>query len=203
MDYKDYNDNELLMYIRENSEEANEIMFQKYQPLIVTYAKKLYPYAKKNGLEFNDLTQEGMLGLNLALQSYQEGKDSIFYTFAKKCIERKMITALVSAQRQKHKILNESLSLDYQGEEENSVSLNYFLSDEKANPLNQLLSSEKEQELIRKIKEILTDNEERVFELKLAGFQYKEIASILDKTPKAIDNALQRIRIKIQEKIQG
>lgn len=196
MEYRDYNDNELIYYVRENNEEANQIIFKKYEPLILSIAKKMYPYCKYNGLELSDLIQEGMLGLNLAIIHYQEKNDNLFYTFARKCIERKMISLVVSSKRQKHKILNESLSLEFSLEEDSLGTLESILSDRKANPEEMLLDSTREKELIKKMREILTENEEKVFELKLAGFHYKEIASIIDKSPKSVDNTIQRIRNK-------
>ena len=72
MQYREYNDYELLNYISENNEEANEILFEKYKPLIVNISNKLYKYCKNKGLELNDLIQEGMLGLNLALKNYDQ-----------------------------------------------------------------------------------------------------------------------------------
>ncbi len=196
MQYKEYNDNELIYYVRENNEEANHIIFKKYEPLILSIAKKMYPYCRYNGLELSDLMQEGMLGLNLAILHYEEKKDNLFYTFARKCIERKMISLVISSRRQKHKILNESLSLEFSLEEDQLGTLESILSDQKTNPEKLLLDSTREAELVKKMREILTENEERVFELKLAGFHYKEIASIIDKSPKSVDNAIQRIRMK-------
>lgn len=199
MEYKNYNDNELIYYVRENNEEANQIIFKKYEPLILSIAKKMYPYCKYNGLELSDLMQEGMLGLNLAIIHYEENKDNLFYTFARKCIERKMISFVISSQRQKHKILNESLSLEFSIEEDRLGTLESILSDQNANPEKMLLDNTREMELVSKIRDTLTENEERVFDLKLAGFSYKEIASILDKSSKAVDNAMQRIRTKCKK----
>lgn len=198
MEYRDYSDNELVYYIRENNEEANNIIFKKYEPLIGSLAKKMYPYCKYNGLELVDLMQEGMLGLNLAILNYVEENDNLFYTFARKCIERKMISLVVASKRQKHKILNESLSLEF-GEEGETGILESVLSDASSNPEDKLFIHEREKELIEKMRAVLTDNEGRVFELKLAGFNYQEIASIIDKKPKAVDNAIQRIKWKLKE----
>ena len=110
MNYKEYNDYELISYIRDNIEEANDIIFDKYKPLIETNTRRLIKYCKNNGLEFNDLYQEGMLGLNQAVNTFNEAKDASFYTYAKMCIERKQVSALISSERLKHKLLNESIS---------------------------------------------------------------------------------------------
>lgn len=201
MNYRNFNDNELLCYIHENNEEASDILFKKYEPLITSTAKKMYKYCKYSGLELNDLIQEGMLGLNLAITHYDEQKDTSFYTFAKKCIERKMISVIMGTKRLKHKILNESLSLEGSDIDDKVVGLEVFLSDEKADPELLVIDNEQEVELINNIKKRLTDFEVQVFELKISNFNYKEIAEILDKSPKAIDNALQRIKTKVKEEL--
>ena len=76
--HRDYEDNELLFYISENNEEASNIMFDKYTPLINSIANDLIKYAKNSGLELNDLVQEGMIGLDSAIKTYSDNKDSSF-----------------------------------------------------------------------------------------------------------------------------
>lgn len=199
MDYRDYNDSELLSYIAENNEEANEIIFKKYEPLIVTISKRMYRYCKNAGVEMTDLIQEGRLGLNIAINGYQISKDATFYTYARTCIERGIINYVVRAKRQKNRVLNESLSLELPDDEQ--YKFEKIFADNSQNPEIQVLEYEREQELINNVKGNLTDFEQQVFELKLASFSYKEIAEILEKDLKAVDNALQRIRIKAREQI--
>lgn len=200
MDYRDFNDNELINYISEKNEEAYEVIFHKYKPFIVSTAKKLIKYCDNLGIDMNDLIQEGMLGLNIAINTFNSNKDNIFYTYAKTCIERKMLSLITASRRQKHKILNESLPLESDNDDER-ISLYNLISDESNNPEARLLSDEQETEIFKIINEILTDLEKQVFELKINGFNYHEIAEILDKDLKAIDNANQRIRNKIKEKL--
>lgn len=198
MNYRDYNDHELLLYISENNEEASNIMFDKYTPLITAIATKMYKYCPNSGLEISDLIQEGMLGLNSAIIGYKENNDNAFYTYAKTCIERKMISLLVASNRQKHRLLNESLSLN-ETIDEDGFELEDHLGDNSYNPEYRLFEHETEEELINGFKSNLTDFEEEVFLLKINGLNYKEIAEILDKEAKAIDNALQRIKIKLKK----
>ena len=200
MDYKEYNDNELLYYVNEANEEATEIIYKKYEPLINNLARKIINYCKNSGVEINDLVQEGMLGLSKALEQYKDNKDASFYTFAKTCIERKMIIAAIAARRQKHKILNDSLSIESTDEEGNNIC-EYLLSDDKSNPETMLLNIEREKDILNKASHILTDFEIQVFELKINGFNYKEIYEVLDRDVKAIDNALQRIKTKLKKNI--
>lgn len=199
MNYRDYNDYELLSYVAESSEEAMDVLFEKYQPLIQITANRMYHYCKNTGLELNDLIQEGMLGLNIAICTFDSTKDTSFYTYAKTCIERKVISLLVGATRLKHRVLNESVSFEVSDEFDENYSNQKCLEDNSYNPENILMNSETEEELVDKIKNKLTDFECQVFELKRNGFGYKEIGELLDKDVKAVDNALQRIRFKIKD----
>lgn len=199
MNYRDYNDYELLTYVSEKNEEASEVLFEKYRPLILATANRLFCYCKNTGLELNDLIQEGMLGLNLAMNSFDEERDASFYTYAKMCIERKIITQIVASRRLKHKVLNDSLSLENTDENNIDYVFDKSLTDNSYNPEEILFNIENEKDLIKDVSKILTDFEVQVFELKINGFDYKEIAEILDKDIKAIDNALQRIKLKIKK----
>lgn len=196
MQYKDYNDYELLNYISENNEEANEILFEKYKPLIINFSNKMYKYCHNKGLEINDLIQEGMLGLNLALKNYNQDKEASFYTYAKKCIERKIISLVISTCRLKHKALNDSISFEIKLNEDDTFEK--LIEDNSYNPEEMIINLERENEIIEKAHTILTDLERQVFDLKISGFNYKEIATILDKSPKTIDNAIQRLKSKIK-----
>lgn len=194
MDYKDYNDYELLNYIAEGNEDANNIIIKKYEPLIIGIANKMLSYCKNNGLDKNDLIQEGMIGLNHAIDRYHEQGDTLFYTYAKKCIERKIISVVIGSNRNKNRILNESVSYD---DDENLLLK--VLKDTSPNPEELMVDMEHEKDFILKVKETLTDLESQVFELLISGFKYKEIAEILDKDQKSIDNAIQRIKNKIKK----
>ncbi|MBR1717711.1 MAG: sigma-70 family RNA polymerase sigma factor [Bacilli bacterium] len=196
MDYRDYNDYELLDYIKENNEDANNIIYKKYEPLIYKIAKKMYKYGKKSGLELNDLIQEGMLGLSKAIDSFDSNADALFYTYAKLCIERKIISAVIAASRNRQKALNEAISID-----STFSDLEYAFKNDTSNPEKILLNEEKKQEMMKIAKTVLTDFELQVFELKISEFSYKEIAEILEKEPKAIDNALQRIKNKLKKEV--
>lgn len=198
MNYKDYNDNEILSYINEANEEAIELIYEKYKPLINKIATNLFKkYCKNTGLDISDLTQEGMLGLNSAINHYKENKEVLFYTYAKTCIERKIISSVIAANRQKHKVLNDSISFEI--DLDNNINLEAFFGDTEYNPENIVISKESNDELLSKIENVLTNVELQVLQLKLDGFEYKEIASVIDKDVKAVDNAVQRIRQKIKK----
>ncbi len=198
MDYSKLNDYELIYYINENNEEANNIMIKKYEPLIVSIANRMMQYCPYLGLEKSDLIQEGMIGLNHAIGYFNEQKDITFYTYARTCIERKMVSVIVAAKRLKHKNLNESISFDT----EEDGALDYFLKDDSANPEQIVIGNEENIQLIKLVKKKLTDFEMQVFDLMLSDFNYREIAKMLDKEPKQIDNAIQRIKNKVKDVIK-
>lgn len=200
MNYKDINDYELVSYIRDNNEEASEIIYDKYKPLIEKNARRLLKYCNYNGLELNDLVQEGMLGLSKAIESFNETKEASFYTYAKTCIERRQLTAIIASQRQKHKLLNESVSFEaYDDDFDNIKTVDAMLVDNSYNPESVVFDYENSTDLLNKASELLTTLEMQVFELKISGFSYIEISEILDKDKKQIDNAIQRIKYKIKE----
>lgn len=197
--YDKYNDYELLSYISECNEDATDILLKKYEPLIVSTAKKLLKGMENFGLDINDLVQEGRLGLLNASETFTESKDTLFYTYAKTCIERKMYDLVKSTRRVKHKILNESIPIDVDDDKGEYKELDYLLKDETENPEQLLLNEEGKKELQNIINSKLNDIEIQVLELKLKGFENKEISEILDCDYKKIDNTLQRIKQKLKE----
>ena len=194
MNYKDFNDYELLDHIYSCDEDANEIMIYKYRPLTVNLAKKLIKYCN-GGIDLNDLIQEGLVGLNEAINTFREDKETNFGTYAKLCIQRRMYSVVKSTRTYKNKILNESISL----EDEDDTNIDRFLVDNSNNPSDMLEENAYQEEILKKLDEQLTDMEKQVFELKMSYFNYKEIADILEKDPKVIDNTIQRIKTKLKK----
>ena len=157
-------------------------------------AKKLIKYCN-GGIDLNDLIQEGLVGLNEAINTFREDKETNFGTYARLCIERRMYSVVKSTRTYKNKILNESISL----EDEDDVNIDRFLIDNSNNPSDMLEENAYQEEILNKLNEQLTDMEKQVFELKKNYFNYKEIADILDKEPKVIDNTIQRIKTKLKK----
>lgn len=186
----------MLYLISENNEEANEIIYKKYIPIINYKIKKFSNYSKKIGLEEADLFQEGMIGLSEAIKGFNEEKNVKFSTFANLCIERQVFTALKKASRKKHDILNTSLSLDSTYNDENT-SLIDFILDTSKEPGLYIEDEETKENLYNEIVEKLTDLEKNVLILKINNFNYKEIGELLNKTYKSIDSTLQRIKTKV------
>lgn len=196
--YKEYNDQELIYLIGENNEEATNIIYDKYKSIIDIKVRKYLVQSKKVGLEYNDLFQEGMLGLSEAIKCYKGKKDTQFSSFANLCIDRQLYSAFIRANRKKHSALNESFSLDFTFEEDGK-SLIDFLFDKNSDPSIKFDDKEFKNELMLFIKDNLTQLERNVLNLRLKGFEYKEIAKMLNKSYKSIDSAIQRIRIKIKK----
>ena len=194
MNYKDFNDYELLDHIYSCNEDANEIMIYKYRPLTVNLAKKLIKYCN-GGIDLNDLIQEGLVGLNEAVNSFREDKETNFGTYAKLCIERRMYSLVKSTRTYKNKILNESISL----EDEDENNIDRFLVDNRTNPSEMVEENDYQEKVLIELNNQLTDLEKQVFELKKNDFNYKVIAEILDKDPKVIDNTIQRIKTKLKK----
>ena len=198
--YENLNDYELLDQVADN-EFATETLFEKYKPLIYGIAKKAYYTRQNTGLEMNDLIQEGMIGFSIAINTFDDQKKTTFFTYARTCIMRRVNSTIVAANRLKHQILNESISVEILDSETNTD--NQILSDTKNNPEILLIENENVLEIKKIIDSELTEFEKKVCDLKTSGFDYKEIAEILNKTPKSIDNAFSRIKAKIQKSLEN
>lgn len=196
MNYDD-NDFELLYMIKEENEEAKELFYQKYRPLVESKAKKYYEFVKNKGYELNDLIQEGMIGLSNAINDFSDEKDSRFGAFAKVCIDRQLINFVRAINRQKHQVLNTSLSIDAGITPTGRTLLDVLNDDSNPNPEQSFILLEEQKELKESIKQYLTDKEKEVFDLRFEGFTYQEIASLLNMTPKAVDGTISRIKQKI------
>ncbi len=197
MNYQNYSDSELFSMICESSEEAKEIIYNKYKYVIDVIIRKYVYTAKKLGVEYNDLYQEGLVGFADALNHYDESKNVQVSTFLSVCIERRLQNAILKAGRIKNKILLESLSLDHvYGEQQ--VPLHEMISEPNSDPLFGISKQEEYNDLRMKIKKQLSSSEYEVYNFMVQGLNYQDIALILNKTPKQIDNTIQRIKNKIK-----
>ncbi len=197
MKYRDMNDYELLSYVSESDDDARNIIFEKYMPLINDRANHLYGYCKKLGLELNDLIQEGMVGLNDAIRTFSDSYDTMFYTYALKCINSRMISSIVKSGRNKHKVLNESVFLEL-NDEDQSNGFGKTLIDNSYNPEDVLLVEEGKNEILSAIDKVLDDSEKQIINLKISGFKYREIADIVGRDIKYVDNCMRKIRNKLK-----
>ena len=195
--YEDNNDYELLYLIEEKNEEAKDLFYEKYKPLVEMKAKRYYSRIQNAGYDLNDLIQEGMIGLSKAIKDYSEDKNVKFYTFANVCIERQILSFIRTVNRNKHQVLNNSISIDASNEETGLTLLDLLNNDASLNPEDEFILMEEQEELKEKIHQVLTDKERDVFDLRLEGFTYQEIAMLLNITVKSVDGTISRIKQKI------
>ena len=195
--YDDYNDNELIYLIYDFNEEANRILHEKYYKIIKIKVAKYRALAKRIGLDTCDLMQEGLLGLEEASNSYRDNKDMKFSSFANMCIERQILSVVNYHSRKKHTFLNDSCSIDAE-DEKGRTMLDYSLKSD-IDPLMMMEKEEEKNSIYDLMTKDLSKLEKEVFELKLNGLDYREIARLLNKSYNSIDSALQRIRVKLKK----
>lgn len=187
--YDDFTDEELIVRLRGGEADIEDFLMNKYKYLVRKKARVLF----LEGGDTEDLLQEGMWGLFKAIREYQPDRGASFATFADVCVRRQLYSAIAAAGRNKHRPLNESLSLSEM--EENKVHLS---AGPESDPEYVVLREEEQAELQKKVWEALSPLEKKVLELYLSRMDYLQIAEKLGRTGKSIDNALQRIRNKIK-----
>lgn len=199
----DYNDEQLLQLVRESSDTAKDLIFEKYKYIIDVEIKKYTAAAKKLNIEYNDLYQEALVGFTDALYSYRNDKDTKLSSFITLCVDRRLNVFFIKAGRLKNMLMNNTISLD-NNYKDYSLTLKEILSDNQENdPLENIVKEEKYNELIDLINNSLTTSEYQVYALMVSGLKYTEIAEVLDKSTKQIDNAMQRIRKKIKKILEN
>ena len=186
---RDKADDTLIRAYRDGDADAAEILMNRYKQLVRSTARELYLV----GGDREDLLQEGMLGLFKAIRLYDPEREASFSTFAAMLVSRQMYTAIEASRRKKHHALNSSISLSELEEDQGDEALGTAES-----PENIYLEEENARTLQKRIEDSLSPLERKVFRLYLEGQDYRQIASVLGKKPKSIDNALQRIRIKVR-----
>ncbi len=187
-------DEELISLINQGNQDALEYLLKRYKELVTMKVSKYFIV----GAEKEDIFQEGMIGLFKAVKSYKHGKQNSFKTFANLCIERQLITAIKTSNRQKHQPLNSYVSLNIAAydEDENTSVLDVFDSNTVEDPLETITKREYYRLVEAKVNTSLSDFEKQVLHRYAKGESYVKIAEELDAPVKSIDNAIQRIRKK-------
>ena len=185
--------NILLKKAKDGDSDAINVILEEYSKILSFNANKYYLI----GAEQDDLKQEGLLGLLKAIKLYDESKNIPFNNFANLCVRRQMITAIKKANRQKHILLNESLREfeDTSESLDNNLKLDEYVSKEK-NPEENFFLKEKIKDFKKFSNENFSKFEKKTLNYLIEGYSYREIAKILEKDLKSIDNAIQRIRKK-------
>lgn len=192
--YECMTDEQLIKKLRGGESGIIDYLMEKYKNLVRKEANAMYLLGGEN----DDLIQEGMIGLFKAVQDYDLKQDNSFFSFARLCITRQMYSAIEASRRKKHGPLNSYVSFYEKGEDQSAL-IETMEAGEESNPEKLLVSMEYAQILESKLQESLSDLERRVLYLHLRGTDYRTIAGLLDKSPKTIDNALQRIKNKTEK----
>ncbi|MCI9015824.1 MAG: RNA polymerase sporulation sigma factor SigH [Clostridia bacterium] len=187
-------DEDLLNLIHSGDKHALNFLLERYKELVNMKVSKYFIV----GAEKEDIIQEGMIGLYKAVKDFKQDKNNSFKTFANLCIERQLITAIKTSNRQKHMPLNSYLSLNtsaYNEEDSDSI-LEVFNSNTAEDPLDTITKKEYYKYVEDNIDKNLSTFEKQVLQKYIQGESYNSIAQKLDAPVKSIDNAIQRIRKK-------
>ena len=193
-------DEELIKQYRSGVNEAVEILVQRYKRLVRAKIRSNYFV----GIDKDDLIQEGMIGLFKAICDYNEEKEASFSSFANLCVTSQVSTAFKTVSRQKHIPLNTSISLSVPinqsgSEDDDEITLMDTIKSSKTiTPEDEIIGMEDFETLNKQIEKVLSKLEKQVLGRYINGENYHEIAKAMDKEPKSIDNALQRIKKKIE-----
>ena len=189
-------DEALCQAVSEGSREAEEILVTRYNRLVRTCAR---PYFLIGG-DSEDLIQEGMVGLIKAVREYDPLRDASFRTFAEICIRNRLFSVLRAASRDKHAPLNQSVPLDTPFFDGNSYTAG-IRDMAQGNPEDLILDQERAESLLSGVRKQLSEFETKILGYYLDGLSCREIAEAVGKSPKSVDNAVQRVRRKVARQL--
>jgi len=200
IDYAAMEDEEVLTYVHAGCKRGMEHLIEKYKPLVRAKARSYFLV----GADREDIVQEGMIGLFKAVRDYKDDKSIPFRVFAEMCITRQIITAVKTATRQKHIPLNSYVSLNRKvfDEESEKFLIEVIQEVSIANPEELFINKEQFTVIESRVMELLSPFEKEVLAKYLAGVTYQDIAKQLNKPVKSIDNALQRLKKKIEKSVK-
>ena len=198
MEFEKMSENDIINLAQKRENAAMEYLLEKYKPLVRQKTRKLFLIDGDK----DDLIQEGMIGLFKAVRDYQVGKDAAFRTFADLCISRQLYSAIKKSNRLKNQPLNSYVSIysdEFSDADELAGDRTVISSgsDNIANPESIMIDRENAIDMQNKMFDKLSKMEREVLKRYLEGMTYQEIAADMEKSPKSIDNALQRIKGKI------
>ncbi len=194
-------DEDLVERVRGGDDQALELLIHKYRNFVRAKARSYFLI----GADKEDIIQEGMIGLYKSIRDFRDDKLTSFKAFAELCITRQIITAIKTATRQKHIPLNSYVSLDKPMYDEDSdrTLLDVVCAARVSDPEELVIHQEEFDDIEGKMSELLSDLERQVLMLYLDGRSYQEIAVDLDRHVKSIDNALQRVKRKLEKYLVG
>jgi RNA polymerase sporulation-specific sigma factor len=200
LDYEAMDDEEIVEYARNSNDVALEFLINKYRNFVRAKARSYFLI----GADREDIIQEGMIGLYKAIRDFRPDKLASFRAFAELCITRQIITAIKTATRQKHIPLNSYVSLNrpIYDEESDRTLLDIISGSKVTDPEELVISKEEFNDIETKMSEFLSDLEWKVLMFYLEGKSYQEIADDLSRHVKSIDNALQRVKRKLERYLE-
>ncbi|PKM50313.1 MAG: RNA polymerase sporulation sigma factor SigH [Firmicutes bacterium HGW-Firmicutes-7] len=196
-----YNDQELVGLIRSGHDFALDFLMNKYKILVERKAKSYYLI----GASKDDIIQEGMIGLFKAIRDYNPNREASFYSFADLCVTRQMISAVKASTRQKHMPLNTYISLNkpiFEEDNDKTDMLEVMPSSKIVDPEEVFIGEETKHIIEDELAKRLSKMENEILQLYVDGISYVEIAEMTDRPIKSIDNALQRIKKKVEQIIK-
>lgn len=192
--YQALTDEQLIQKLRGGDEKVMDYILNKYKPFVRKKANAMYLI----GGETDDLIQEGMIGLFKAIRDYKEEREASFFHFAELCVTRQLYSAVEASNRKKHAPLNFYISFSATEGEEGATLEDMLGTDSLSNPEELVISQENQRIFLDRLRQKLSSFEREVLDLYLSGMNYQQIAEQMKKSPKSIDNALQRIKGKIR-----
>ena len=198
--FEKMSDEQLVEQVHQGNTDALDYLITKYRLFVKSKAKSYFLI----GADKEDIVQEGMIGLYKAIRDFKGDKLSSFRAFAELCITRQIITAIKTATRQKHIPLNSYVSLDkpiYDEESERTL-MDIIISPVTDDPERIIINQEEYSRLEHKMGEVLSELELQVLSRYLAGQSYYEISGELNRHVKSIDNALQRVKRKLERHLE-
>lgn len=197
LEFENKSDEEIVIEAKSGNSRAQDYLISKYENFVKSKAKSYFLI----GADKEDIYQEGMIGFYKAIRDYKPDKSTSFKAFAEICVTRQIITAIKTATRQKHIPLNTYVSLNkpiYEEESERTL-LDVLASIKISDPEELIISKEQMDYIEDKIENVLSDLELEVLTSYLDGKSYQEIACDLERHSKSIDNALQRVKRKLEK----
>lgn len=189
-------DEELAIQAKMGNQDAMSELFARYKNLVNKLSRSFF----LAGGDVEDLIQEGMIGLYKAIQNYSADKNASFKTFATLCVKHQIQTAIKIASAEKNKILSSALPIaeqtDFDDDDDSDGEI--IIPSSQPSPDTQVIEKENQKELLNKINKTLSEMERKVLSLYLQGYSYNEIANLSKISKKSIDNALTRIKNKLQ-----
>ena len=198
--FTDLTDEEVVELCHQQNDLAEEYLLNKYKNFVRSKARSYFLI----GADHEDIVQEGMIGLYKAIRDFRKEKLSSFHAFAELCITRQIITAIKTATRQKHIPLNSYVSLNkpIYDEESDRTLLDVIIEGRASNPEELIINRENLGNIHTKIQKVLSGLEQEVLNQYLDGKSYQEIAESLGRHVKSIDNALQRVKRKLEKYLE-